>query len=258
HTGYAFPLGGRLGMRAEAVLYEKMDRYWVGSYGEDGSSSHRWGAGAIVDLGFRATDSLALGLGIGVFPGSSGDRGPIEPFVNPDKLVASANLGLLYRNADESFVFDALLGYCNETYDVIDPVLLTVDRVIGVPVFRENTLAFAFNERRTFVDLKQLNDLCLDRVYYYGRLLPAVEHFFSDWFAGRLGLEGSFARLNESTKLGYGVLGGLTFRILKWHCDLNLTCRMRPSRVVEELQYPDFIASFGWSIVRRCGQRLRA
>ncbi|MBN1835589.1 MAG: hypothetical protein JW820_07045 [Spirochaetales bacterium] len=249
HTGYAFPLGERFGMRAEAAMYEKMDRYWEGVYGEDGSSSHRWGAGAILDLGFKATDSLALGLGVGIFSGSSGDRGPIEPFVNADKLVASANLGLLYRTPDESFVFDTRVGFCNETYQIIDPVTLSKDRETSVPIFLENTFTFAFNERRSFLNIKQLNDLCLDRVYYYGRLLPAVEHFFADWFAGRLGLEGSFAQLDESSKWGYGVLGGVTFRIVPWHCDLdmNLTYRMRPSRVVEELLYPDFIASFAVS-----------
>jgi hypothetical protein len=41
----------------------------------------------------------------------------------------------------------------------------------------------------------------------------------------------------------------MTFWIVKWHCDpdLNLTYRMRPSRVVEELLHPDIIASPGLS-----------
>jgi len=249
HAGYAFPLGERLGMRAGVALYNKMDRYWQGEYGEEGGSSHRWGAGGVFDLGFRATDGLAVGLGVGVFSGSSGDRGPIEPFANPDKVVASANLGFLYRNSDESLVFDTRLGFSGETYDIIDPATLTVDRETSVPVFLESTLTFALNEHRTFVSLKQLNDLCLDRVYYYGRLLPAIEHFFTGWFAARAGLEGSLAVLNESTRWGYGLLAGTTFRILRWHCDLdlNLTYRMRPSRVVEELLYPDFITSVSLS-----------
>jgi hypothetical protein len=80
-------------------------------------------------------------------------------------------------------------------------------------------------------------------------LLPAVEHFFTDWYSARVGIEGSLSLLNDSAKPGYGVLGGMTFRIVKWHCDIdiNLTYRMRPSRVVEELLYPDFITMAGVS-----------
>lgn len=249
HAGYAFPVAERLGLRTEIAMYGKMDRYWQGAYASGGGSSHRWGLGAILDLGFRAKDDLALGLGVGLFSGSKGDRSPIEPIVNPDRALVSANLGLLYRKADESVVFDTRLGWGSESYDIIDPVTLTVVQETSVPVFLENTLTFAFNQRRTFFNFKQLNDLCLDRPYYYGRVLPAVEHFFSDWFAARLGLEGSFALLNDSAQWGYGVLGGMTFRIVKWHCDLdlNLTYRRRPSRVVEELLYPDFIAAIGLS-----------
>ncbi len=244
HMGYAFPIAERFGMRVDALMYNKLDRYWQGSYeGGHGGSANRWGLGGIVDLGFKPVDNIAIGLGIGLFSGSTGGRGPIEPITNAEKAVISANLGFLYRNADESFVFDTRLGYSNESYDVIDSTTLSVEKVTSVPVFLENTFTFAFNERKTFFNLKQLNDLCLDRVYYYGRILPAIEHFFTDWFASRLGIEGSLAVLNDSIMLGYGILGGITFRIVEWHCDLdmNLTYRMRPSRVAEELLYPDFI-----------------
>ena len=62
-------------------------------------------------------------------------------------------------------------------------------------------------------------------------------------------MEGSLAFLGDSKKMGYGLLGGMTFRIVPWHCDidLNLTYRLRPSRVVEELLYPDFITLIGVS-----------
>jgi len=159
----------------------------------------------------------------------------------------------LYRTLNESFIYDTRIGYSNETYDVIDAETLTVEKETSVPIFWENTFTFAYNERRTFFNLKQLNDICVDRVYYYGRILPALEHFFVDWFSARLGIEGSFALLNDSPKLGYGFLAGATFRIVKWHCDIdfNLTYRKRPSRVVEELLYPDFIVllSLSWNDV---------
>jgi TolB-like protein len=251
HSSYALPLGEKLGMRADCVLYNKMDRYWQGSYDAQvsGGSTNRWGLGGMLDFGCSLRHGLAVGLGIGFFSGSTADQGPWVPVTDSEKIVFSGNFGLLYRTPDERFIFDARLGYSSETYDVIDTDTLTVEKVTDAPIFWENTFTFASKEKTTFFNLKQLNDLSIDRNFYYTRLLPAVEHFFSDWFSARLGLEGSLAFLNESKKAGYGVLGGMTFRIIRWHCDIdmNMTYRMRPSRVVEELLYPDFITLVGVS-----------
>jgi len=255
HAGYAFPFGESFGMRVDVVEYNKMDRYWEGNYDYKsfGDSKNRWGIGSIIDFGYKLKDNISIGVGIGLFAGSTGNSGPIEPIENPEKAVFSASLGFLYRTLNESFIYDTRIGYSNETYDVIDAETLTVEKETSVPIFWENTFTFAYNERRTFFNLKQLNDICVDRVYYYGRILPALEHFFVDWFSARLGIEGSFALLNDSPKLGYGFLAGATFRIVKWHCDIdfNLTYRKRPSRVVEELLYPDFIVllSLSWNDV---------
>jgi len=101
-------------------------------------------------------------------------------------------------------------------------------------------LTFAFNQKNTFIILKQINDICLDRIYYYGTILPAIEHFFVDWFSLRAGIEGSYALLNDSHNLGFGILSGITFRSGNFDIDINISYRLRPSRMVEELLYPDF------------------
>ena len=251
HSGYALPLGAKAGLRADCVLYNKMERYWEGSYETQlsGGSTSRWGLGVMLDFGYRAQERLALGAGIGLFSGSSANQGPWVPVTDAEKVVFSVNLGLLYRTPGERLIFDTRVGYSSETFDVIDTGTLSPEQEAGAPLYWEHSITLAFNEKTTFLNVKQLNDLSLDRVYYYTRLLPAIEHFFSPGFSARLGVEGSLAFLGDSKKMGYGLLGGMTFRIVPWHCDidLNLTYRLRPSRVVEELLYPDFITLIGVS-----------
>jgi hypothetical protein len=118
------------------------------------------------------------------------------------------------------------------------------------PFYLENTVTFAFNQKRTFFLIKQLNDISFDRVYYFGRILPAVEHFFFDWFSLRAGIEGLFSQLNDSSLLGYGVMGGVTFRIIPWGLDIdfNVSYRLRPSRVIEEFLYPDLLGLISISL----------
>jgi TolB-like protein len=251
HASYALPLGKKTGLRTDLVLYNRMERFWQGDYDYmlAGDSTNRWGAGAIFDLGARVGECWALGAGLGIFSGSAADHGPWDPFVNAEKVVLSGNLGLLYRTPDERLVFDTRLGISSETFDAVDPDTLTVAGESGAPVFWETGVTLALDEKTSFLSIKQINDFSLDRVYVYSRLLPAFERFFSDRFSARVGLEGSLAFLGDSAKTGYGLLGGMTFRIVRWHCDLdvNLTYRMRPSRVVENLLYPDFITLVGVS-----------
>jgi TolB-like protein len=246
--GYAFPLGSRLGMRVDTVLCATLDR--SGDYDSDlGSSNARTSFGSILDLGYSLDDRFSIGFGVGVFSRSKVDEGPVAPFLYSDKIVVSGNIGMLYRNQDESLIFDTRLGYNNDTYDVIDVDTLEVVEETLVPIFWENTLTLSFNERDTFFILKQINNICYDRIYYYGSLLPALEHFVAKWVSLRGGIEGSVSLLNDSFNFGYGLLGGVTFRNISrgFEIDLNITYRMRPSRAVEELLYPDFLFLFNLS-----------
>lgn len=90
---------------------------------------------------------------------------------------------------------------------------------------------------------KQLNDLYLDTNSYFVRLLHLLEYYLFEWWSVRAGVEGSVTRLAGSAELGYGVLGGFTFRIPKAGLDIyfNLTHRKRPSRLVEGYMYPDYL-----------------
>jgi hypothetical protein len=86
---------------------------------------------------------------------------------------------------------------------------------------------------------------------YFTRLLPAVEHFFSDRFSLRAGTEGSFALLDGTPRLGFGGELGTTYRFLPSSLDLYLNASywLRPSRNVPGLLYPCFthLAGVGYS-----------
>jgi len=248
--GYAFPIGSKLGIRVDVAEAGVSDRSWEGDY-ESEITYVRNAVGVIVDMGYALTDGWSLGMGLGLFSRSKVDIGPAAAFSDPDKAVVSGNFGMLYRNEDESLIFDTRIGITNDTYDVIDVATRNVVDEVMTPVLLENTLTVSFNERNTFFILKQINNVCFDRTYYYATLLPALEHFLTNWISLRFGLEGSFSLLNDSTLFGYGLMSGFTIRNNKrgLELDLNVTYRMRPSRAVEELLYPDLVGlvSLSWN-----------
>lgn len=241
NAGYYFPLGKRLGLGVEAfwALVTNDEESISKASGFAGAYSRRSPIGGTLNLGYLTTDWLALGLGVSVY--SQIDYSSVTPtpdYVAP--LAVSGNAGFLLRNSDESLVYDTRVGYSTGTMDSIDPAEIEPTHELLSTIFMENSLTCAFNEKKSFLVFKQLNDLAVDRMFYYGRLLPAFEQFFTNWFSMRLGLEGAIVVLGDSTNLGYGVLGGFTFRIINWGLDIdtNLTYRLKPSRVVEGLMMP--------------------
>jgi len=242
YFGYAFPIGSKIGLRVDVGSLHSSDRPWEGEFTASYTTA-RNSVGAIVDVGYALTDNWSMGLGFGLFSRSKVDAGPIVAFTEPDKAVVSGNLGILYRRLDESLIIDSRLGYSSETYDVVDEDTFLVAKEVMTPILLENTLTLSFNERNTFFILKQINNICFDRIYYYTTLLPALEHFLTKWISLRFGVEGSYALLNDSSLFGYGLLSGFTIRNNKRgiELDLNVTYRMRPSRAVEELLYKDLV-----------------
>ncbi len=255
--GYAFPVGKSWGVRIEALpAVGSLNRGWTGTYGTQELSTARTAAGAMLDVGFRAGEAVALGAGVGLYSRSSVDQGPGTPFTDPDKMVVSGNVGFLYHNPDETILFDSRIGGNNETYDIADATStpLTIAEQASAPVFWENTLTLSYRENTTFLIVKQINSFSLDRPYVFVTLMPAVEHFLARWISLRVGLEGSLAMLNDTFQPGYGALAGITFRNVRrgFDVDLNLTYRQRPSRVVEGLLYSDLMALMNvtWNGVR--------
>jgi len=241
--GYSFPVGDNLGFSLEGLFSSPFnsanegDKIYIFGPPEPIQSSQniRWILGGIVSVGYKIFDSLAVGLGVSIYAQT-------PDFFQTALLKFGFNAGILYRNIDESFIFDTRIGYGNGDEGIINIDTLNQEDIksVNLPIFNENTFTFAFNKKDTFFIVKQINYICIDRIYYYGSILPAIEHFFADWFSLRVGIEGSYALLNESHNLGFGILSGITFRSGNFDIDINISYRLRPSRMVEELLYPDF------------------
>jgi TolB-like protein len=250
-VGYYFPCGENLGLGIESITF------WTGESVSNSSSdiyrSERFGLGGLVSAGYKIGDSFSIGLGTALFNDNyeALPQNPLGSWFAALHPAYSITLGFLYRNDDESFIFDTYLGYSNATTDRFDYTTLSSSKK-NVPLYWENTATFALNEKHTFIIIKQLNDISFDRTYYNGRLMPAIENFFFDWLSLRLGVEGSFVRLNSVPDYGLGVLGGVTLRIIDWglDVDLNLTYRRRPSRIIEDTMYKNdvlFNIDFTWN-----------
>jgi len=138
-------------------------------------------------------------------------------------------------------------GYAFDRRMFIDPVNFPLEdgeeTFVSLPLFVEHTLTTALNERNTFLIIKQQNTISFDTGYYYGRLMPAVEHWFEKWISARLGIGGAIIEIEGSLDWGIGGTAGLSFRVLKWGLDIdaNVTVRARPSRIVERQKLYEII-----------------
>ena len=244
--GYAFPIGERMGIKINGtmfirrnVIYKKLSDNEL----EKEDQFDRTSMGAIIDIGYKLSHSIAIGAGLTLYPAQVGSRAPWEFQYYEKDIKLAGNIGFLYRSSEESFIYDSRIAWGNESFDIVDIETNTMLEEVHIPIYLENTFTFARNERQTFFIIKQLNDISVDRVYYFGRILPAAEHFFSDSFSLRAGIEGSFAQLNDSSLFGYGAMGGVTFRIIPWGMDIdfNISYRLRPSRMKEEFLYTDIL-----------------
>ena len=246
HVGYSFPIGDRCGMRIDHLTFYRADRLVADPEGCSGRSSYA----ILIDFGWQVKEQTAFGIGLTAYPRSKVDLPQWEAIQYTESLGIAGNFGFLYWNPSESFFYDSRLAWGNETSDIIDIDTGDIKEEARIPIYIENTLTLPRNEKRTFLIIKQLNDISVDRVYYFCRVLPAVEHFFSDAFSLRAGIEGSFAQMNDSSLFGYGAMGGLTFRFIPWGMDIdfNISYRLRPSRMKEEFLYKDFLILLSFSL----------
>jgi len=233
-------------MRIDHLTFYRADRLVADPEGCSGRSSYA----ILIDFGWQVKEQTAFGIGLTAYPRSKVDLPQWEAIQYTESLGIAGNFGFLYWNPSESFFYDSRLAWGNETSDIIDIDTGDIKEEARIPIYIENTLTLPRNEKRTFLIIKQLNDISVDRVYYFCRVLPAVEHFFSDAFSLRAGIEGSFAQMNDSSLFGYGAMGGLTFRFIPWGMDIdfNISYRLRPSRMKEEFLYKDFLILLSFSL----------
>ncbi|MEK6793266.1 MAG: hypothetical protein AABZ39_00705 [Spirochaetota bacterium] len=168
------------------------------------------------------------------------------------KIVWGAEFGILIKDPSDSVMFDTLVSYYMDNAWYYDT---TVSNFISyrTPIFIENTITFALNEKRTFIVGKQMNEIYYDHGMYMGKLMPAIEHWLFDWLSVRAGIEGTMIIFSGKPPVyGLGGLAGITPRIKLGNAnldiDINYTYRQRPSRAVKDLVVNEHLAFVTFSL----------
>lgn len=204
--------------------------------GNNESSSHR----VMLVGGVEVNPRLSLGCGINgtitnrrYFIASFGDVYRKETSWSFGGVIAA-----VIKNRTGSVIWDVEAAYGTDKQHWYDTA---ADEFVeyGLPLYTEQTLTFALNQQKTFFAVKQMNDIYFDRELYYGRIMPVVEHWFTNFFSLRAGIEGTLINLDGTALAGYGGTAGVTVKLWGINLDLNYTFRMKPSRNLEETIVPE-------------------
>ncbi len=245
--GYDFPVGSSWGFGVQAFGYHYKNLIKKGAQ-KAGVNPDAFGA--ILSAGCEIYPGFSVGGALSLYkqyrqsaqsvtePHSSGSYGDQSWY-----FCTAPSLGIALRNGDSSLVFDAFFGWSTEKKVLLDTETFKGLEDAYAPIYIENTLTLALDRRRTFFVLKQTDDIGIDRVYFVGRLIPAIERWLGDWFSVRAGIEGTLTYLEKVAGLGIGATGGLTIRLKPMNMDLdvNVSYRTRPSRTIPGETIDDLI-----------------
>jgi len=166
---------------------------------------------------------------------------PLDEYRNSTSYTFGGLVAALVNNNSGSLTWDFEAAYGVEDLYWYDPVVDKFNEY-GLPLYIEQTFTYSFNQRKTILALKQANDIYLDRILYYGRIMPVMEHRFTNSLSLRAGVEGSLFALENEIFNGYGATLGSTIKVFDYDIDLNFTFRMRPSRTLEDTIIPEGVA----------------
>ncbi len=237
NAGYFFPLKrARLGIGLQ-YFSSNMNDHYKRDYESGYTTNGRNYLGGAVGIGY-SFGTISAGISIGIFNENNlGWDGLGSETI--DTVSTSVDAGLLYHTMADRLTLGTRVGFSNASTDAVDPVTETVDNFVPVPLFWENSAHFSFENNRSFLIVKQVNDIYVERGDYFIRILPLAEHYLSQWLSLRGGIEGSMTSMDKEIKPGFGVVAGITLRIPKYGLDfdVNLTYRQRPSRLAAEYLY---------------------
>ena len=159
-----------------------------------------------------------------------------------ESLSFGGILAAALKSPEGTLAWDIAASWTNEklNYFDIDPAMQDFVEY-GAPVYIEQTLSWSPNGQKTFLALKQANDIYFDRDLYFGRMMPCVEQWFRDLFSLRLGAEGSIVYRDDQVELGWGATAGVTVKVWKLELDANYTLRQRPSRTLAGVTLSEYV-----------------
>jgi hypothetical protein len=258
--GYSIPLGRKLGVQVNAFYVLDGDELLADQPYIDTHGGDLGDYGAQVNFGWAISEFFAVGLGISVFQQDAwlNRAEPLSDRQEVGPILSAWSFGFLIKNPQATVIFDFLSGYSQGRIYLLHPEYFRayldfgtpyeLGDTIGLPLFLEGTLTFAFKDRRIYMVLKQSNDIHLDRPYYTGRIVPAVELWVSERVSLRVGLDVSLHKLKDAVDYGFGGIAGFTLRSpnRKWDLDINASYRMYPLRSLpgEVLYQPVAYISF--------------
>lgn len=254
--GYQLPIGSRFGLGAEftsASLDNDIQRpITPTSWMESGHEFYTY-SGGILSCGYQVSPTLSLGLG-GIFQSRKrtyfseyiGDPPPGQGDKNNYWLENTSSYGGILAAALKSpgggLAWDIAASWTNDTLYYFDTDPAVEDFVpYGAPLYVEQTLSWSPNGQKTFLALKQANDIYFDRDLYYGRVMPCVEQWFWNLFALRVGAEGSVVLRGGASELGWGATAGATIKIWKFELDASYTLRQKPSRTLAGVTVSEYV-----------------
>lgn len=258
--GYQAALGKKLGLGFEfgapSLGNSLQVPYSPDSWQAFGNDYYTYYGGKL-SCGIQVSPALNLGIGLGAeyrrrsyYNDYLGAPPPdqADPNIEDGDYWLQENLNLVgivaaaAKSPSGALAWDFVASWSNEElyYFDVDPSAL--DFVgYGAPLYVEQTLSWSPNGQKTFIALKQANDIYLDRDLYYGRLMPCVEQWFFGLFSLRVGAEGSIVARGGATELGWGATAGLTAKLWKLELDVNYTLRQRPSRTLAGVTIPEYV-----------------
>jgi len=247
NLGYARPISPTIGISLDTQFAFTMDLII------DEISGHRYetignemplNLGATCAMGVALGPNLSLGAGlIGAYKNQSyyQQSWPLDAYRNDPHFIVGGIAAALVRDYSGRLAWDIEASYGNETLFWYDPVA-DVFTPYGQPLYVEQTLSLALDGKRTFLALKQANDIYFGRDLYFGRAMPCVERWFGDGFSLRLGAEGTLFWMDGALRYGWGGTTGSTFRLGAYDVDVNFTFRMRPARTLKDVIIPEAVA----------------
>ncbi|MBI4656885.1 MAG: hypothetical protein HY746_09105 [Elusimicrobia bacterium] len=244
--GYSFPLGNRMGVEVEGFLSreENNSRSKTTPGGGEPSFNPRF-LGGLVSFGYRVSENFAVGLGLSLYECTNGTLVRGTRTINyADEVYHGGELGVLIKNTDSTAVFDSRVAYTDEDtiYSQLEDMYSLGDRY-RLPVIMENTLVLTLKPNKTFFVTKGIGYFYAGRNTRTLELIPALEHWFSNSFSGRAGMELKHMRMVGENLFGLGGILGFTARRGDVDLDLNWEYRVRPSYFLPFKKYDEFLVS---------------
>lgn len=245
-TGYSLPITDHFAIGAEAFT-STQGAIMTDIYGSTGDND-LWVSpsffGGIISSGIRFSENIASGLSFGFYRHN-------EPAENLDGLFCcSGEAGFLIKNSSSSMVFDTRAIYTTEKYPVPANDTNWKEELFTfyqLPITWENTLTLSPKKNLFFV-LKEITYLFLDNSNLTIDLIPAAEVWLSDLLSVRVGLDGKYMRLADSSYWALGGIVGVSLQFKKLFIDINSEYRSKPYYLVPDERYSEILLSISIGI----------